>query len=843
MKKNDWILLTATAIYSYLFYDQNVGINCLLFTISLIALLLVRNKEVYKNKSWLLAAAGSIASAGCIAFYGNGLSFLANILSLGILSAYSMHPLTSIVISFFFSLYSICASFVFMIIDSIQRSRKTSDITDNRTTSVKLAMYLIPVFIAIVFFFMYKASNPVFDNFTKKINIDFITAGWFFFTLSGLFLMYGFFYHKTIKAIAHKDLMASNTLSYNSADASGTFIGLNIDNEKLSGIILLLLLNTLLFMVNALDVNFLWFDGTLPKDLSYSAFVHQGTGALITSIIIAILIILFYFRGNLNFHPGNKSLKRLAGLWIIQNAFMIISTAYRNGLYINEYSLTFKRIGVYIWLLLVLIGLITTFVKILKAKSNWYLFRTNGWWFYAVLVISCFINWDVMVTEFNINRAEQKHKPLDTFYLLSLSERNIPQLMKLNDSIKSQAMIDDGRMEESPLYYEADHKPALHYKIYRFLEEMQQADWQSFCIAKTKVYNELSGMVKDVKDIDLRGKYLSTLKPLDLMKNIHTLNVSNNSLKDERELVLFPELEYLFLNYNQLDTIDHFPKLDHLKVLSLSNNSIKNGSALKNAPNLISLDLSVNSWFDLNTLPVFKKLTTLNLSDNNTTDYTALKNQPELRDLNISGTVINKGTKIPSLSKLLRLNLQNTRLDTADVDIFQSISSFSSLEYLNLSNNSLENLYSVTNYFNLKQAVKLGEPIQPLFPALKSLDVSRNKIQTLYPLIAYRNLEELYLSDNQLHDFSTLAQLTNLKRLSLLHCWITNLDFLKSMEALEVLDISGNPIQNYSVLFGLENLKQLTVEIADKPLVERLKKALPRTHIVNVSAEGTSGRN
>ena len=39
MKKNDWILIASVAAYSYLFYQQNLGINFLVFTISLIVLL------------------------------------------------------------------------------------------------------------------------------------------------------------------------------------------------------------------------------------------------------------------------------------------------------------------------------------------------------------------------------------------------------------------------------------------------------------------------------------------------------------------------------------------------------------------------------------------------------------------------------------------------------------------------------------------------------------------------------------------------------------------------------------------------------------------------------------
>lgn len=834
MKKNDWILIASVAAYSYLFYQQNLGINFLVFTISVIVLLFFRNVKVYQSKSWIVAAIGSLLSAFCIAYYGNGLSFIANIISLCVLSAFSIDPKTSILTSFFFSLYSIGASYIFMILDTIDRGQKKKITTESKPISVKLMLYIVPLFIALIFFFMYKASNPLFDNLTKKINLDFISAGWIFFTLGGFCLMYGFFYHKSIQVIANKDQLASNSLSIESTEGNSFFTNfLSMDNEKLSGIILLLLLNTLLLTVNILDINFLWFDGALPKDLSYSAFVHQGTGALITSIIIAILIILYYFRGGLNFYKGNRSLKLLAGLWIMQNAFMIISTAYRNNLYINEYSLTYKRIGVYIWLLLVLIGLMTTFVKILKAKSNWYLFRTNGWLFYCVLLFSCFINWDVIVTNFNINRAEQKHKPLDASYLVSLSERNIPQLLALNDSIKNQANTGDmyDTRSDSYNYVEINYKPALNYKLYRFLDEMDKMEWQSICFEKKRVHRELALLKQNIKEIDLQNYYLQTLKPLAMLSDLQSLYFSNNNLNDLRELKMFSNLENLYLNSNRFDSIDHFPVMNSLKILSLSSNNIKSISPLKNVPNLSSLDLSDNKQLDFKTLPAFKKVKSLSLNYNNINDYSPLLRLPNLIELNLSGAMVSKQFKLPALPKLVRLNLQYNQISISDTALFENLSSFVNLEFIDLSDNQLENIYPITTYFNFKNTTAEEKKNAPVFKALKSLNISRNRLQTLYPLIVYSDLEELYVSGNQLKETNTLAQLVKLKTLSIDNCGLNNIDFIKKLVNLQALYISNNNITDYTPLYELKGLKQLSVGTVSKKVLQQLKKELPNTNI------------
>lgn len=837
MKTNDWILTASVAIYSYLFYNQSLGINFLIFTVSLIVLLFLRNKEVIKNKNWIFAAIGSILSAACIAYYGNGLSLTANIISLGILSAFSINPNTSIITSLFFSAYSISASYVFVILDTITRAQKKDPSLENKSGNVKFMLYLVPIIIVVIFFFIYKASNPLFDNFTKKINLDFISMAWILFTFGGFFLLYGFFYHKNIKLIAQNDEDASNNLFEKNTDNEKRFLNLSIENEARSGVILFILLNLLLLTVNALDINFLWFDGTLPKDLSYSQFVHQGTGMLITSIVIAIAIILFYFRGSVNFYEKNRSIKLLAFLWVIQNAFMIISTAFRNQLYINEYCLTYKRIGVFIYLLLALIGLFTTFIKIWKTKSNWYLFRTNGWLFYLVLLLTCFVNWDMMVTNFNILDAVQNKKPLDKNYLVSLSYKNIPQLLTLSEAIKDSVNyeeVESSLRYYSNSYYANDYKVGLNYKLYSFLDEVQKKEWKSFCCEKKHIYDQVLFLKNDIIEINLQNYYLQTLKPLSVLDNLHSLNFLSNHLKDPAELKQFPVLENLNLSNNNLDSLDYFPLMDKLKTLILSNNNLKKIYQLKNTPNIMMLDLSDNHNLDLNSIPAFKKLASITLNNVKVDNFSPLLRLPNLTELNISGAfeTYKNGTRLPVLPNLKRLNIQNNYLLNTDTVLFRSLVSCSGIEYLNMADNQLENLYPITSYYDLKKSVYEKEKIEPLFRSLKTLDVSRNKLNSLYPLYVYTNLEELYISSNPISTIFPLDQLVKLKSLYIDNCGIKNIEFLKKLKNLETLNVSGNYISDYSPLYELKNLKQLYLGTVSKKVSDELKKAMPKTTIV-----------
>ena len=203
------------------------------------------------------------------------------------------------------------------------------------------------------------------------------------------------------------------------------FHPLSLKFELKTGMTLLVLLNLLLFVFNAMDLGYV-LGATLPEGVSYSKYVHQGVYTLISSIVLAILIIIYFFRGNLNFYRKNTTLLTLTYVWIAQNTVLALGIAYKNGLYIEEYSLTYKRIGVFVYLLLVTAGLLTTYVKTRQKKNHWYLLRKNTWIAYSLLVTMSFVDWDYIITKVNLT----KNRDIDYTYLLKLSDSGLPLLME-----------------------------------------------------------------------------------------------------------------------------------------------------------------------------------------------------------------------------------------------------------------------------------------------------------------------------------------------------------------------------------------------------------------------------
>lgn len=486
MKTNDYLLITATAGYSYLFYNQNAGINFLVFNLLLIFILIYRNRTLIKNKKWIATSVLCLISSISIFLNSSSLAIIANIFSLLVLSAISFNPVTSTLFSFLFGLYSIASSIVFTIIDAVTRNQKSNEVAqEDSQPSFKLLAILIVLVLSVIFFFLYQASNPLFAENTKWINLDFISFSWLLFTLGGFYLVYGLFYHKTIPVIEkwENGLSLQNVLMSNHHK--------KLETERLAGVLLFVLLNLMLLILNIGDIHTLYFKGGLPKGISHSDFVHHGVGIIIFSIILATSLIMFLFRKNFEAIKNSNLLKNLIYVWIFQNLMMLSSTAFRNQIYIHEFNFTYKRVGVYVWLILAGIGLIITSYKIRKEKNNWYLIRTNFSVWLITLVAGSLIHWDVCITQYNI-----RNKPLkdvDFYYLFSLSDANLPELIeitksdefkKINHALKN---FTENRLDS---YYYQDYLSLLKEKHQHYLMDYTN-DWQSWDMRDQRITNSI----------------------------------------------------------------------------------------------------------------------------------------------------------------------------------------------------------------------------------------------------------------------------------------------------------------------------------------------------------------
>lgn len=250
-------------------------------------------------------------------------------------------------------------------------------------------------------------------------------------------------------------------------------LSLGLKKELQGAVFLMALINLMLLIVNVIDINYVWLFFKYNPSINLKHFVHEGTYLLILSILLSIGIMLYYFRQNLNFHPNRNTLKTLAYIWITQNVILLISVVIKNYHYIHYFGLAYKRIGVLIFLILVLIGLYTLYVKIGKLKSAYYLFRINTWAVYIVVTLASLINWDFMIAQHNINHPLKDN--METSFLLTLSDKILPEIDKrqeiLNQSLELNTYISFGVMSYQEVYEK---------RVNDFLNRKKTTSWLSW---------------------------------------------------------------------------------------------------------------------------------------------------------------------------------------------------------------------------------------------------------------------------------------------------------------------------------------------------------------------------
>jgi hypothetical protein len=511
MLNNRTLILISTAAFCWLFYHQSDGINYLIFNVLLLVALLLRDSTLLKSKTFLSIATAALASAIAIYWYGTDWPFQMNILSLLALAGYSYSRESSLLVAIFHGGYSFFASPVVHVFDRLFKSADALKTKESRLFK-RVVLSIVPLVVVFIFIQIYRSGNPIFDKYVSELNFDFISLEWLFFMLYGAWLMFAFFKQSTIRKLQHSDIETPDALRIiTEEEHTDSYFGqlIQIPNEVFTGVLLFALLNVLLACVNGLDFYFVFFKSKLPEGISISQYVHNGTNSLITSIVLASLIILFYFRGYLNYYSKSSWLKGLAYLWILQNALLIFSTAYRNGMYIDGFGLTHKRIGVLIYLLLTMIGLLTVAIKIALTKNNWFLFRKNAWAIYLTLIVYVLFDWDSVITNYNLHHFEtDKKMEIDQRYLVNLSHTNLTKLFefylvkqkKLNDKKQD---IDNEYNEDSfssssgrsSMAYTQEIERMVWDKYRELKADYKTHDWPSECYTRTKNLRETEALI------------------------------------------------------------------------------------------------------------------------------------------------------------------------------------------------------------------------------------------------------------------------------------------------------------------------------------------------------------
>lgn len=449
------LFVTLLLIYNAFFWGEKLGLNLMLFSLMLTGIIVWLNPWCLWSRGFLATAAGTLLSGASVAVHNTDAGKAVHISSFFLMVAFAHQ---SALKSVLYAVPTVIQTYlraplaVLRDILALQPTRFNS-----RKTLSLLRLTVAPVTVLMVFFWIYRAANPVFDalsadalehiasflnDFLYSVSLDQMR-----FLLLGAFILGGALYNQHINIYTAREAAEPDRLSraglramfkarwtdlrfaalrQKSVARPFSFSAAALRYEHYSGLLLLILLNLLLLVVNAIDVRWIWFEFTLTPDFNLKQFVHEGTYLLILSILLSMAVMLYLFRGNQNFYPQNRWLQYGAALWIFQNAVLAASVGMRNFYYIFYQGLAYKRIGVYFFLALTLFGLATLYRKIQEKHSLPYLVRLNGWAVYAVMILIALIDWDVWIVSHNLSMTVSGRHSADIAFLSTRSDSTLP---------------------------------------------------------------------------------------------------------------------------------------------------------------------------------------------------------------------------------------------------------------------------------------------------------------------------------------------------------------------------------------------------------------------------------
>ena len=204
-------LIIGAVLFSTLFYQQDIGLNMLLFSLITIIILAIFNLKEIKKKTTIALATMYLLTALAIFFYKSELSIVANCLAFFTLIGHVSQRKTSIYINWLNGLYTFVAGF-------FHRNFQTLE-TNKRTKQNKQIDYLhlikiigIPLTVVIIFILLYKNGNPVFNEIISDIDFSFINLQWTLLTVLGYYLFYNISTPIQVNPATKIDLNTKNVL-------------------------------------------------------------------------------------------------------------------------------------------------------------------------------------------------------------------------------------------------------------------------------------------------------------------------------------------------------------------------------------------------------------------------------------------------------------------------------------------------------------------------------------------------------------------------------------------------------------------------------------------------------
>jgi len=293
-----------------------------------------------------------------------------------------------------------------------------------------VAVWFVPVVLGSIFVFLFASANPLIEKWlsliiTPAIALSQVNIGRMLCWLVALSAVWPFLHvrwrNKTRAVVDFAEAAAQEQ----DTRSHGT------DFFSAATILRSLILFNLLFAVQTvLDALYLWGNTTLPADISYASYAHKGAYPLILTALLAAAFVLAAMKPG---GPAEQSrvIRPLVYLWVAQNVLLVASSILRLDLYVQIYLLTWWRVAAFIWMGLVMIGLLLIVARIMLNRSNGWLIRANLLVLTVTLYVCALVDLTPAIANYNVSHSREasgKGVTIDMNYLMQLGPQALPAI-------------------------------------------------------------------------------------------------------------------------------------------------------------------------------------------------------------------------------------------------------------------------------------------------------------------------------------------------------------------------------------------------------------------------------
>lgn len=317
-----------------------------------------------------------------------------------------------------------------------------------------------------------------------------------------------------------------------------------------------------------------------------------------------------------------------------------------------------------------------------------------------------------------------------------------------------------------------------------------------------------------VKDLDISGLEVATLKPIIRFINLTEVNFSDNPIADLLPLSEVKTLKRILGKNTEVQDLSVLKSNEALEFIDLQGSPVDKILPVVELPRLSLLNVD-QSELDQKEIPEF------------------LLKRPDVNVIYRTEELAKWWEQLDGKWKDLLKKEFSIPTDPST----EQLHSLTAKAELSFQRVAIDNLIPLSAFVNLRSFVLFDAPLHSVAPIsgmvfLKKLTLSQLPVTDFLPLSNLVNLEELDISNTGIEDLSSISILRNLKKLNLSG---TNLKVLKGLENLlnlEELDVASTNLRSLKPVEGLmlQKLSCFNTRLSSRA-VDSFKKANPNCEV------------